>query len=184
MDDLGFTSSLPTAHPNNFEDGSDLDSEELADLDLAFDADDEDSEDDATSGAAPGFHFIGMAGESGSNESMTLPESILPALQMEADSEAGSVDTAPMEQDPESEGESDDFSRKVASCLGRPVEVLMGDIVSDPKDDPNTSKVANGEEKTPEVGSKKVDFCHHWLRLRELVIYRLMEATMSLLLAI
>ena len=49
LDYLGFASSLPTAHPYNFEDGSDLDSEELADLDLAFDADDEDSEDDATS---------------------------------------------------------------------------------------------------------------------------------------
>ena len=99
-----------------------------------------------------------MAGESGSNESMTEPESILPALQVGADSEVGSVDTTPMEQDPESEAESDDFSRKVASCLGRPVEVLMGDVVSDPKDDPNTSKAANGEEKTPEVGNKKVDF--------------------------
>ena len=62
-----------------------------------------------------------------------------------------------MEQDPESEGESDDFSRKVASCLGRPVEVLMGNV-SDPNDDPNTSKAANGEEKTPEAGHKKVDF--------------------------
>ena len=76
-----------------------MDSEELTDLDLAFDADDEDSEDDATSGAAPGFHFVGMAGESGSNESMTSPESILPALHVEADSEAESVDTALMEQD-------------------------------------------------------------------------------------
>ena len=74
---------------------------------------------------------------------------ILPALQVGADSEAGSGDTTPMEQDPESEGESNDFSRKVASCLGRPVEVLMGDVVSDPKDDPNASKIANGEEKTP-----------------------------------
>ena len=34
LDDLGFTSSLPTAHPYNLEDGSDLDSEELAELDL------------------------------------------------------------------------------------------------------------------------------------------------------
>ena len=65
---------------------------------------------------------------------MTEPESILPALQVGADSEAGSGDTTPMEQDPESEGESDDFSQKVASCLGRPVEVLMGDVISDPKD--------------------------------------------------
>ena len=45
MDDLGFTSSFPAAHPYNSEDGSDLDSEEIADLDLAFNADD-DSEDD------------------------------------------------------------------------------------------------------------------------------------------
>ena len=29
---------------------------------------------------------------------------------------------------------------------------------SDPKDDPNASKTANGEEKTPEVRHKKVDF--------------------------
>ena len=48
LDDLGFTSSLPTSHPIDMEDGSDLDSEKLADLDLAFDADDEDSEDDVT----------------------------------------------------------------------------------------------------------------------------------------
>ena len=34
----------------------------------------------------------------------------------------------------------------------------MGDVTSDPKDDPNASKAANGEEKTPEVGHKKVDF--------------------------
>ena len=47
LDDLGFTSSAPATHPSNFEDGSDLDSEEIADLDLAFDADDEDSDDDA-----------------------------------------------------------------------------------------------------------------------------------------
>ena len=157
---------MPTAHPYNLEDGSDLDSEELADLDLAFDADDEDSEDDAASGAAPGFHFVGMAGESGSSESRTLPESILPALQMEADSEAGSVDTAPMEQDPESEGESDDFSRKVASCLGRPVEVLMGNV-TDPNDDPNTSKAANGEEKTPQAGNLKMDFVPPLAPLKE-----------------
>ena len=89
---------MPATHPYNFEDGSDLDSEEIADLDLAFDADDEDSEDDATSDmAAPDFHFVGMAGESGSNESMTEPESILPALQVGADSEAGSGDTTRME---------------------------------------------------------------------------------------
>ena len=49
LDDLGFTSSMPATHPSNFEDGSDLDSDEIADLDLAFDADDEDSEDDASS---------------------------------------------------------------------------------------------------------------------------------------
>ena len=90
MDDLGFTSSLPTAHPYNFEDGSDLDSEEIADLDLAFNADDEDSEDDTTSERKVlDFHFIGMTGESGSNESMMEPESILPALQAGADSEDG-----------------------------------------------------------------------------------------------
>ena len=34
----------------------------------------------------------------------------------------------------------------------------MGDVVSDPKDDPNASKTAIGEEKTLEVGNKKVDF--------------------------
>ena len=68
--------------------------------------------------------------------------------------------------------------------MGRPVEVLMGDIVSDPKDDPNTSKAANGEEKTPEVGSKNVDFVPHWLHQREPIICRLMEATISLQLAI
>ena len=78
--------------------------------------------------AAPDFHFVGMAGESGSNESMTEPESILPALQVGADSEAGSGDTTPMEQDPESEGESDDFSRKVASCLGRPVGARLNHL--------------------------------------------------------
>ena len=43
------------------------------------------------------FHFVGILGESGSNESMTEPESILPALQAGADSEAGSGDTAHME---------------------------------------------------------------------------------------
>ena len=80
---------MPATHPYKSEDGSDLDSEEIADLDLAFDADDEDFEDDATSDmAAPDFHFVGMAGESGSNESMTEPESILPALQVGAESEA------------------------------------------------------------------------------------------------
>ena len=42
--------------------------------------------------------------------------------------------------------------------MGHPVEVLIGDVVSDPKDDPNASKTAIGEEKTPEVGHKKVDF--------------------------
>ena len=62
-----------------------------------------------------------------------------------------------MEQDLESEGESDDFSRKVASCLGRPAEVLMGNV-SDPNDDPNTSKAANGKEKTPQAGNLKADF--------------------------
>ena len=81
-----------------------------------------------------------------------------PALQAGADSEAGSGDIAPMEQDLESEGESDDFSRKVASCLGRPVEVLMGDVVFDPKGDPAASKPANGEETSPEAGKQKVDF--------------------------
>ena len=34
----------------------------------------------------------------------------------------------------------------------------MGDVVSDPKGDPGISKAANGEEKTPETGNKKVDF--------------------------
>ena len=65
-----------------------------------------------------------------------------------------------MEQDLESEGESDDFSRKVASCLGRPVEVLMGDVVSDPKGDPTTSKSADGDEavfETPAAGKQKAD---------------------------
>ena len=81
LDDLGFTTSATATHPSNFEDGSDLDSDEIAYLDLAFDADDEDSEDDASSTmAAPEFHFIGILGESGSTESMTDPESILPAL--------------------------------------------------------------------------------------------------------
>ena len=83
LDDLGFTSSMPATHPSNFEDGSDLDLDEIADLDLAFDADDEDSEDDTSSTmAAPEFHFVGVLGESGSTESMTDPESILPALQV------------------------------------------------------------------------------------------------------
>ena len=91
LDDLGFTSSATATHPSNFEDGSDLDSDEIADLDLAFDADDEDSEDDASSNmTALEFHFVGALGESGSNESTTDPESILPALQAGADSEAGS----------------------------------------------------------------------------------------------
>ena len=81
LDDLDFTSSLPATHPYNSEDGSDLDSEEIADLDLAFDADDEDSEDDATSYmAALNFHFVSILGESGSHESMTEPESVLPDL--------------------------------------------------------------------------------------------------------
>ena len=94
LDDLGFTSSLPATHPYYSEDGSDLDSEEIADLDLALNVDDEDSEDDATSDmVAPDFHFVGMAIETGSNESMTEPESILPALQVGADSEAGSGNT-------------------------------------------------------------------------------------------
>ena len=80
LDVLGFTSSLPATHPYNSEDGSDLDSKEIADLDLAFNADD-DSKDDVTSDmAAPDFHFVSMAGESGSNESMIEPESILPSL--------------------------------------------------------------------------------------------------------
>ena len=132
---------MPATRPYNYEDGSDLDSEKIADLHLAFDADDEDSEDDGTSDmVAPDFHFVGILGESGSNESMTEPESILPALQAGADSEAGSGDTAPMEQDLDSEGESDDFSQKVASCLGCPVKVLMGDVISDPKDDPKAKK--------------------------------------------
>ena len=126
LDNLVFTSSMPATHPSNFEDGSDLDSDEIADLDLAFDADDDDSEDDASSTmAAPDFHFIGILGESGSSESMTDPESILPALQVGDDSEAGSGDTTPMEQDPESEGESDDFSQiGRASCRER-VYVLV-----------------------------------------------------------
>ena len=111
-------SLTPPVDPGNFDDGSDLDSEEIADLDLAFDADDEDSEDDASSTmAAPDFHFVGILGESGSNESMTDPESILPALQAGANSEAGSGDTAPMEQDLESEGESDDFGRDRKSVV-------------------------------------------------------------------
>ena len=82
-----------------------------------------------------------------------------------------------MEQDLESEVESDDFSRKVASCLGRPVEVLMGDVVSDPKDDPNASKAANGKEKTPEAGQKKVDFVPP---LAQPVNCRLTETTLTL----
>ena len=86
MDDLGFTSSLAATHPSNFDEESDLDSDEIADLDMAFDADDEDSEDDASSNkAAPDFHFVGILGESGSHESMTEPESILPALQAGVD---------------------------------------------------------------------------------------------------
>ena len=97
---------MPTTHPGNLDEESDLDSDEIADLDLAFDADDEDSEDDASSNmAAPDFHFVGVLGESGSHESMTEPESILPALQSGIDSEAGSGDTTHMEQDLESEGE-------------------------------------------------------------------------------
>ena len=37
-------------------------------IDLAFDADDEDSEDDASSNmTAPEFHFVGVLGESGSD---------------------------------------------------------------------------------------------------------------------
>ena len=67
-----------------------------------------------------------------------------------------------MEQDLESEGESDDFSRKVASCLGCLVEVLMGDVVSDPKDDPNASKTANGEEQLQKPETKRWTLCHHW----------------------
>ena len=62
-----------------------------------------------------------------------------------------------MEQDLESEGESDNFSRKVASFLGRFVEVLMGDVISDPKGGPAASKPAYGEEATPEAGKQKVD---------------------------
>ena len=40
---------MPATHPSNFEDGLDLDSEEIVDLDVAFNADDEDSKDDASS---------------------------------------------------------------------------------------------------------------------------------------
>ena len=104
LDDLGFTSSATATHPSDFEDGSDPDSDAIADLDLAFDDNDQDSEDDASSNmTAPEFHFVGILGDSGSIESMTEPESILPALQVGGDSEAGSGDTAPMEQDLESE---------------------------------------------------------------------------------
>ena len=54
-----------------------MDSDEIADLDLPFDANDEDSEDAASSSrAAPDFHFVGILGESGSTESTTDPESI------------------------------------------------------------------------------------------------------------
>ena len=65
-----------------------------------------------------------------------------------------------MEQDLESEGESDDFSRKVASSLGRPAEVFMGESAKDSKGDPNTSKPADGEEamyETPAVTKQKAD---------------------------
>ena len=65
-----FTSSLPATHPYNSEDGSDLDSQDITDLDLAFNVDN-DSEKDATFDmAAPDFHFANMTGESGSNEWM------------------------------------------------------------------------------------------------------------------
>ena len=111
----------------------------------------------------PDFHFVGMAGESGSNESMIEPESILPALQAGADSEARPGDSTPMEQDLESEGESDDFSRKVASCLGRPVEVLMGDVVSDPKDDPMPRKPPMAKKKLQKPETKRWTLCHRWL---------------------
>ena len=38
LDDLGFTSPLPATHPGNLDEESDLDSDEIADLDLAFEA--------------------------------------------------------------------------------------------------------------------------------------------------
>ena len=78
-----------------------------------------------------------------------------------------------MEQDLESEGESDDLSGRVASCLGGPVEVLMGDVVFDPKGDPAALKPANGEETTPEAGKQKVDFIPPFAPKREPMTYRL-----------
>ena len=61
---------------------------------------------------------------SGSIRSHSYPKSILPALQTGIDSEAGSVNSTPMQED--SESDDDDFSRKVADICGITVtEVLM-----------------------------------------------------------
>ena len=73
---------------------------EAADQNLCYDADDESGFADYCH--APEFHFVGNIEGSGSMESDTDPELILPALQTGVDSEAGSVDTAPMEEDTES----------------------------------------------------------------------------------
>ena len=56
--------------------------------------------------------------------------------------------------------------------------------LSDPIDDPNASKTANGEEKTPEAGNKKVDFVPPLAPLKGTSKLPLMVATISLLSAI
>ena len=119
--DLSYCAS--TTHPMDSEDGSDLAFlQKAADNNLCYDADDEFGFADYSQ--ASELHFMGNVEGSGSIRSDADPESILPVLQTGIDSEAGSVDNTPMQED--SESDDDDFSRKVAAICGVTVtEVLM-----------------------------------------------------------
>ena len=126
----GSAAFWPTHHPIDYA----IEQQHRSDQTFVYrDLSDSDTQSDSDSSSyelmEPASRFVGVIDASGPKPAESDPESILPALQTGADSEAGSDGTAPMAEDSDlDEHKEEDFAAQVAARgygSSDPNEVLM-----------------------------------------------------------